>query len=345
MSEQAITTQVLQPGDEARLEEFLLPYAESAMFLRSNARSGGLVDRGETLQGTYVGAFQGSELRGVVSHCWNGMILVQVPAADGDRNDHLGTDHLQTDRFQIMAALLRHVVQETGRPIGGFAAPWDQAVMAREILGLEEEATTLNSREDLFLCSLEKLRVPAALSEGAVVCRQPHHDALEMLAQWHVEYCEEALGRAPSVELLEECRSEMQRLQRDQIHFLLVSGTTAEPLAYCAYNSHLPDCVQIGGVWTPPPLRGRGYAKCVVAGSLLAARERGADSSILFTGDDNVPAQRAYLGIGYEIVGDYGLIIFRDPKSWDGSGYSGSSEPDSNRGNSNRGDPNRCRAR
>ena len=34
----------------------------------------------------------------------------------------------------------------------------------------------------------------------------------------------------------------------------------------------LPDAVQIGGVYTPPQLRGRGYARAVVAGSLLDAR-------------------------------------------------------------------------
>ena len=43
---------VLQPGDEAALEKFLAPRALTSMFLRSNARAAGLVDRGEPLQGT-----------------------------------------------------------------------------------------------------------------------------------------------------------------------------------------------------------------------------------------------------------------------------------------------------
>jgi len=42
----------LQPGDEAALDAFLARHAESSMFLRSNARAAGLVDRGEPLQAT-----------------------------------------------------------------------------------------------------------------------------------------------------------------------------------------------------------------------------------------------------------------------------------------------------
>jgi predicted GNAT family acetyltransferase len=71
--------------------------------------------------------------------------------------------------------------------------------------------------------------------------------------------------------------------------------------------------VQIGGVWTPPAWRGRGYAKAVVAGALLAARERGVARSVLFTGPDNHPAQAAYRALGYGRVGDYALVLFAEP--------------------------------
>ena len=41
---------VLRPGDEAALDAFLATYAETSMFLRANARSAGLTDRGEPMQ-------------------------------------------------------------------------------------------------------------------------------------------------------------------------------------------------------------------------------------------------------------------------------------------------------
>ena len=34
--------------------------------------------------------------------------------------------------------------------------------------------------------------------------------------------------------------------------------------------------------------------------------------SILFTGEDNPAAQRCYMRLGYEVVGDYHLLMLRD---------------------------------
>jgi predicted GNAT family acetyltransferase len=62
-------------------------------------------------------------------------------------------------------------------------------------------------------------------------------------------------------------------------------------------------------VYTPPSLRGRGYARAVVAGSLLAARARGVRQAVLFTGKDNDHAQRAYRALGFTVVGDYGVVL------------------------------------
>jgi len=60
-------------------------------------------------------------------------------------------------------------------------------------------------------------------------------------------------------------------------------------------------------VWTPPALRGRGYARCAVAGSLLEARAGGARRAILFT--SSASAARAYEALGFTRAGEYGLLI------------------------------------
>jgi uncharacterized protein len=74
--------------------------------------------------------------------------------------------------------------------------------------------------------------------------------------------------------------------------------------------------VQIGGVWTPPALRGKGYGKSVVAGSLLAARSQGVKRAILFTGDNNQAAQAVYRGIGFLPTGEkYGLVLFEETQA------------------------------
>ena len=62
--------------------------------------------------------------------------------------------------------------------------------------------------------------------------------------------------------------------------------------------------------WTPPALRGRGYGRSVVAGSLQIARDRGARLAVLFTGEDNGAARAAYVSIGFRPIGDYAIVFF-----------------------------------
>ena len=76
-----------------------------------------------------------------------------------------------------------------------------------------------------------------------------------------------------------------------------------------AFNAALPDIVQLGGIYTPPALRGRGYAKAAVAHSLLVARERGASRAVLFT--ENPSAARSYEAVGFRRTGDYSLVLLR----------------------------------
>ena len=73
---------------------------------------------------------------------------------------------------------------------------------------------------------------------------------------------------------------------------------------------HGTDYDRIGPVYTPPELRGRGYARAAVASHLESVVPHGVARSILFTDEANEPARRCYLGLGYEIVGQYGLIFF-----------------------------------
>lgn len=278
----------LSLGDEEALEKFLEPRATQSMFLRSNARMAGLVDRGEPFQGTYVAAVEGGAVTAVAAHFWNGMLILQVPDTE-------------TREPVARAALAR-----SGRELKGVTGPWSQVESVRRALGLGARETSLESREDLFTLRLADLRVPDLLASGRVVCRRPRADELELAARWRLDFSREALGRDGG---LDAARGEVARLQELDAQWILLEED--RPVAYSAFNARLPDAVQIGGVWTPPGLRSRGYARAVVAGSLLEARGAGASRAVLFTGEDNLSARRAYEALGFRIVGDYGLVIFR----------------------------------
>jgi len=154
---------------------------------------------------------------------------------------------------------------------------------------------------------LARLVIPPALAAGEVHCRHPEASELELLAEWRASFSLEALGAADNAELRRASRADVQLQHERGTDWILLAGPT--PVSYSVFNAMLPEIVQIGGVWTPPEHRGRGYARSVVAGSLLAARKQGVQRAVLFADPDNAMARAAYLAIGFRIVGDYGLVL------------------------------------
>lgn len=283
----------LAPGDEEALDAFLRSRAETSMFLRSNMRGAGLVDEGKPMHATYVAARDGDErIVGVAAHCWNGVLLLQAPEPE-----HLGK-------------LARAAVEATGRPILGLSGPYEQTEVARDALNLRQRATLLDRPEELFSLPLDELQVPAQLSSGEVRCQRSLEEDVPVLRRWRVEFCIETLHHPDTPELHASCDRDVWFFHERGLSWVL--STDDGPVACSNFNAAVPDSVQIGGVWTPRAFRGRGYARCVVAGSLQAAREEGVERAVLFTAEDNVPAQQAYLAIGFKRAGKFGLVLFRD---------------------------------
>jgi len=278
----------LAPGDEQELERFLSERPDTTMFLRGNLRAAGLLDRGERYQGTYAAAFDGEHIVGAAAHYWNGNVVVEAPLAVGE----------------VVAC----AVAASGRSVRGILGPWSQVVEAREGLGLSSAPTRLDSQEQLYALRLAGLQVPIALAEGHVRCRPPLSDELDQVVDWAIAYGIETLQEPEEPDQRAAARSRIETAQAEGRQWVLEAS--GRPVAYTAFNSVLPDCVQVGGVFTPPALRGHRYARCAVAGSLLEARERGVRRSVLFTQSDNRPAQSAYHALGYRRVGDYGLVLF-----------------------------------
>jgi uncharacterized protein len=57
-------------------------------------------------------------------------------------------------------------------------------------------------------------------------------------------------------------------------------------------------------------LRGRGYARVVVAGALELAKQRGVTRAVLFT--ESPSAVLCYEAVGFRRVGDYALVRLSD---------------------------------
>ena len=261
------------------------------MFLRANSRAAGLVDRGTPLQGTYVAALEAGRIVAVAAHFWNGMLVLQAPEP------------------RALEPVARAALARSRRELRGLVGPWAQVETTRDSLGLSGRGTVLHSREELYELDLAKLEIPPDLESGRLECRPPRAPELDLLVEWRVSYSMEALGVSAGPELEAASRSEIERLQAEGSQWVLLDR--GAPVSYSAFNARLPDVVQVGGVWTPRELRGRGYARAAVAGSLRAARSEGARLAVLFTGEENRSARAAYEALGFRVVGDYGLVIFR----------------------------------
>ena len=66
---------------------------------------------------------------------------------------------------------------------------------------------------------------------------------------------------------------------------------------------------RISGVWTPPELRGHGYASGVVA-ALSTARLDAGEACMLYTDLANPTSNAIYQAMGYRRVGDSISIAF-----------------------------------
>lgn len=282
------TIRLLGPDDLPALERFFARHPHTTLFFQGNLLAAGFVDHGEAMQGTYAGAFENGDLVAVAACFWQGNLALECPR------------HLEP--------VARLALARSGRPLRGLLGPDAQVAAARRALGVEGLPASLDSHEDLFALSLDALRVPEALASGRVRCRAVRDAEVPLVTRWRVAYGQEILGARPGPELDARSVREIEGLHALGRHWLLEDD--GGPLAYAAFNAATPRCVQVGGVYTPPELRRRGHARCVVAGTLLEARASGVADAVLFTDRRNVAAKAAYRALGFERVGDYALVLF-----------------------------------
>ena len=288
---------LLQPGDQAALEAFLLPRVESSMFLIGNSRSVGLVDHGKTYHGTYVAAFERGEIVGVVAHYWNGVLIFQSPAHG--------------------KVLWRAAVAASERLVEGLIGPYDQVSGVLEELDINEAHVQVDEASKLYGLDMADMLIPDELSSGLVLGRRIQPGDVDLATEWRAAYEVELLGEEDSRQLRAGCRADIERSLREGRTWVLESH--GELTAMSSFNTVIKEAVQVGGMYVPPELRRRGYGRAVVAVSLLDACAEGVKTALLFTGEDNIAARRAYEALGFRRIGDYRMVLLRSPLENKGS--------------------------
>ncbi|MEN0062068.1 MAG: GNAT family N-acetyltransferase [Myxococcota bacterium] len=284
-----VRPRILERGDEAAIDAFCHRFPNSTMFLQANLREHGLAGSPEPVASVWVGVEDDAGmLVGVMAHDGQERLVLELPTG--------------------LADAVRLCVEMSRRPVSGILGPRAQVVAARTALGGDDWPVRLDSRELLFALRLRDLRMPGMVERDEITARRATFDDMELLFAWRTAYEQELGGFRPSLQAAEARRRRLERGIAQGRVFLL--HDYEQGLAMAAFNAVLPNCVQIGGVFTPPELRSQGFARAVVAGALREARYEGVARSVLFTAEGNVPAQLAYRKIGYEEVGDYGITVF-----------------------------------
>jgi len=286
---------ILGPGDEYALKRFLSPRLESSLFLYSNMLAAGLEDTGAAYSGTYAAAFEGSRIVAVVGHFWNETVVLQAP------KHGLG--------------LMKLAQQHCDRPLKRLIGPDEQVSAAIRNLELSSANLQLDEPEKLYSLDLYSLVIPDLLAGKRVSARRILAEDEDLVTGWRAGYFRE-MHLAPD-------NDELKKTVRRRVRTEVAAGMTwileiaGRPVSCTSFNANVQDegiasIVQVGGVYTLPERRGRGYARAVVAASLIDARSEGFQKSVLFTGIRNMPAQKAYEALGYSLIGSYRITILRD---------------------------------
>jgi GNAT superfamily N-acetyltransferase len=270
------------PEDWPEIEAFLTPRADYAMFPLNNARFYG-VD-GEDPYSLRVWIARGAQggISDVLSMTKKGMIMPYLPSGD----------------FGAAAKAI------AGRAAEGIIGPGDHARGLKQALGLAHVPVMLDDDDPHFSLELDDLVIPDGAGElVALAAADP-----ETIIRWRIDYSIEAIQLPPDRAEEDGRRAYHSYIERDSHRALMIDG---RPVATTGINARLPQIVQVGGVYTPPPLRGRGYARRAVALHMAEARAAGATKATLFAGSEM--ATRAYQAIGFRRIGNWSIILFKEP--------------------------------
>jgi GNAT superfamily N-acetyltransferase len=131
-----------------------------------------------------------------------------------------------------------------------------------------------------------------------------------LLARWLYAFGVEALPHQdpPDADLLAD-----RWLKAGRTMYIWEDG--GRPVSITGIGGTTPHGFRVGPVYTPPELRGQGYASSLVAGCTQAELDKGRTLAFLLTDLSNPTSNAIYQRIGYEPVSDILVIGLRPPMS------------------------------
>ncbi|HYK94944.1 MAG TPA: GNAT family N-acetyltransferase [Candidatus Dormibacteraeota bacterium] len=176
--------------------------------------------------------------------------------------------------------------------VGHFAEAWAAAMSVRANLSRHERSFRLRTV------------IPPRSAPGSMRRAGPADRAL--LAAWARAFHEEALPGGPDQDHDATADRWIRNIGRTA--YLWEDG--GRPVSLAGVGGLTPNGIRVGPVYTPPELRGRGYASNLVATASQLQLDTGRSFVFLFTDLANPTANRIYQAIGYEPVNDVDEYAF-----------------------------------
>ncbi|MFC9927138.1 GNAT family N-acetyltransferase [Streptomyces sp. NPDC127190] len=190
---------------------------------------------------------------------------------------------------------------ELGHPVSGVSAERDTAAAFSEAWQRRTGVTAvIRTRQRLY--RLTELTVPEPAPEGRPRVAVPADR--DLVARWYEEFAEET-GSHTGADAAEWADA---RIAHGGI--TLWEAADGTPLSLAGVTPEIAGQVRVAPVYTPPGLRGRGYAGAVTAEVSRAARTAGTPEILLFTDLANPTSNGLYQRIGYRPVGDFTVWDF-----------------------------------
>ncbi len=269
---------ILNLEDTEKLEQFLATHLYSSVHL---------LDKFGT--GLYAGYFQGSNLLGVAACFDNAHIFIQSPE---------GGCHL-----------IAFLMAESGKPIRGILGPFDQVSEIINKAGLESDLFQLRKTNSLYHIEIEKLILPSKLTGNQLTARPLERHDLPTYIQWKTDYNISVMRACKTPTLKQLIEKEATLDLKNQHVWLLEKG--GELLSACTIAASTHNIMQLGLVWTPINNRSRDYARSIIAACLFNAWSSPIKHCVLYAFNDNIPLKKVCESIGFETVGEYSHIIFK----------------------------------
>lgn len=209
----------------------------------------------------------------------------------------------------VLALIAADVQQVYQGDLVGVIAPKEAGKLYSDIWSsITRQKSKLNLAEGVYKLSAVR---PVA---GVVGHNRPATaEDRDLLVKWLFDFAAEALDGI-SYEQAE--RDTDARLNRDpDIGGFRVWCVDGQMVSYAGYGGKTPNGMRIGPVYTPPELRGRGYASACVATLSQELLDQGRKFCFLFTDLGNPTSNHIYQQIGYEMIGGMDDYVFGEAAS------------------------------